>query len=56
MLSLEEIAKKLQGMNLVHVARESGINRNLLSKLRNGHVDNLYYSTVRALSAYLLSR
>jgi len=53
MLDIDEIRKALQDRVLTAVANHTGINRNTLSAIRNGHETNLRQSTMRALSDYL---
>ena len=53
MLTLDEIIKKLQDRNLSKVAAECKLTRPFLSAIRNGHVKNPSYETIKKLSDYL---
>ena len=56
MLSLEEIIKRLQDRKIGAVADSTGLNRVTVSKIKRGEdLENVRYSTIRALSHYLTS-
>lgn len=56
MLTLEEIRKALKMRSLTSVSTQTGINRNTLSRLRNGHDENPTLKTMLTLSEYLAPR
>lgn len=56
MLTFEEIREALKMHSLSSVATHTGINRNTLSRIRNGREENPTLKTMQALSAYLASR
>lgn len=54
MLDLDEIKRHLQYMVLSRVAHETGIDRGLLTRIKDGLTTDPSHSTVKALSAFLL--
>lgn len=54
MLTLKEIQRRLEMMNLSQVAKGSGIHYNAIYRLSRGATD-AKYSTVKAVSDYLES-
>lgn len=53
MSELEKIAAALQDKVLLTVERDTGINRNLLAKIKKGEVLTARRSTVKVLAGYL---
>lgn len=53
MLSVKEIAEKLQDRRLDKVAEATGLHRNTIMKYRDGLVEEPYLATVQKLSDYL---
>lgn len=53
MLTLEQIIQGLSDENLTHAADECKLTRPFLSAIRNGHIKNPSYDTVKKLSDYL---
>jgi len=53
---MDEIREALNMHVLTSVAAQTGVNRNTLSLIKNGHDVNLTMKTMHALSDYLASR
>lgn len=53
MLSVKEIAERLQDRRLDKVAEATGLHRNTIMKYRDGEVEQPYLDTVQKLSDYL---
>ena len=53
MLSTEEIKQALQDRQASTVAHQTGVNRNTVSQIKNGHATNITEKTMRLLSEYL---
>ena len=53
MTELEKIAAALQDRVLLTVEADTGINRNLLAKIKKGEVMTARRSTVKVLAGYL---
>jgi DNA-binding Xre family transcriptional regulator len=52
MLTIEEVASRLQNVNLSEVSREIDLSRVTLIKLKHGKTKNCHYDTLRKLSDY----
>ena len=52
MLTIEEVQRRLQPMNLRHVARESGVEYGTLYRISRGG-DNTSYRVVKLLSDWI---
>ena len=52
MLTIEEVASRLQNVNLSEVSREVDLSRVTLIKLKHGKTKNCHYDTLRKLSEY----
>ena len=53
MLTLEQIAERLQDRVITKVSDGTGLNRNLLADFRDGKAKNPMYATIKTLSDYL---
>lgn len=53
MLTLEQIIQGLSYENLTHAADKCKLTRPFLSAIKNGHIKNPSYDTVKKLSDYL---
>lgn len=50
---MQDLIKRLEGRNLAHVARKTGINLRNLYRITSGQTKNPHYETVRKISEYL---
>jgi DNA-binding Xre family transcriptional regulator len=53
MLNTDEIKQALRDRSALLVAEQTGVNRNTVSKIKQGHDTNLTAKTMRLLSDYL---
>lgn len=53
MLTLHQIAERLQDRTITKVSEATGINRNLLKQFKDNAATNPMYATVKTLSDYL---
>lgn len=56
MLTLDQIIQRLDDRNLTKVAKSCKLTRPFLSAIRNGHIKNPSYHTIKVLSDYLESQ